>query len=231
MTAIEPELLAIPAGCALLSVPERSASFSLPYRWPHPREVFVSAFYLGARHSTRAEYEIFLKETGHDHPVDWNDPALADAHLPVCGVSACDADAYVEWLRSVTGKPYRLPRADEWEYAARGGITGARFPWGDEPPDGRCCFGGSLADSPVPAGRFPANAFGLFDMVGNAWQWLAEKYADIADGQSQHSPPAGHRVLVGGSFMTTNTDCLWLAYRHDDPPDLRHRCLGFRLAL
>ena len=84
-------------------------------------------------------------------------------------------------------------------------------------------------------GSFKPNGYGLYDMVGNIWQWLADLYVDVAQDLPTNTPtdkPAEiNRVLIGGSFMSGDTGLLWVAYRHEDPPDLRHRCLGFRLAL
>ena len=234
MNVIQPEMVHIPAGAVTMGTPPCPADFGGQHRWSGPREAFVPAFEIAREAVTRKEYQLFLEATGHDLPVDWNDPVIAGDRLPVCGVSWQDADAYCSWLARATGLPYRLPRANEWEKAARGGLTGARFPWGDGDPAGRCCFGGTLRDGPQPVGSFPANGYGLSDMVGNVWQWLAELYVDIASDPPLNTPtgkPAAvNRVLAGGSFMSPTADVLWVAYRHDDPPDLRHRCLGFRVA-
>jgi len=166
--------------------------------------------------------------------MDWNDPALSSARLPVCGVSWEDAEHYCDWLSSVTATTYRLPSIIEWEKAARGGLVGKRFPWGNEDPSGRCCFGRSAEAAPEPVGTYSPNGYGLYDMVGNIWQWLSDYYVDVASDEPLNTPTGRqakeNRVLVGGSFMTPSTDPLWVAYRHEDPPDLRHRCLGFRVA-
>jgi formylglycine-generating enzyme required for sulfatase activity len=181
----------------------------------------------------RGQYAAFLKATGHALPADWEDPAMTGDSLPVGGVSWEDAAAYCEWLSRATGTRYRLPATDEWEKAARGGLTGRRFPWGDESPAGRCCFGRPGEAGPEPVGSYGPNGYGLFDMVGGVWEWTADLYTDVA-GDAPVNAPTGrpveeNRVLVGGSFMTPNEAPLWVAYRHEDPPDLRHRCIGFRV--
>ena len=232
---IEPQLIKIPAGPATLGVPEPSEDYPMSHRWSGPRQVEIAAFQIGRYSITRDEYEPFLRDTGHPSPLDWDDPILQGPQLPVCGVSAQDADAYCNWLAEKTGEPYRLAGADEWEKAARGGAHAKRYPWGDENPAGRCCFGQTSAAAPEPVGTFAPNRYGLYDMVGNIWQWLADLFIDIADDPPTNTPtgrPAGiNRVLVGGSFMTENDGPFWVAYRHEDPPDLRHRCLGFRVAV
>jgi len=228
------KLLEIPAGPALLGLPECPSDFPSAHRWPSAREVAVPAFQIAKFAVTRQEYETFLDTTGHPPPVDWDDPLLKNPRLPVCGVSWEDGRAYCRWLSQASGKPFRLPNADEWEKAARGGLVGKRFPWGDEDPKGRCCFGQPPESAPVPVGSFPPNGYGLYDMVGNAWEWLAELYKEVAADPPVNTPtghsPEVNRVLVGGSFMTEDARFLWVAYRHEDPPDLRHRCLGFRVA-
>lgn len=227
-------MVSIPAGAAILGVPECPPDFSYKHRWQGPQEVAVAAFQIGKYAVTRAQYESFLNVTGYESPADWNDPALSNSRLPVCGVSWEDARHYCDWLSSVTGTIYRLPRTIEWEKAARGGLVGRRFPWGNEDPRGRCCFGRPDNAAPEPVGSYPPNGYGLYDMVGNIWQWLADLYVDVASDEPLNTPtgrPASeNRVLVGGSFMSPNTDPLWVAYCHEDPADLRHRCLGFRVA-
>ena len=230
-----PEMVEIPAGPVLLGAPECPESFSLKHRWRGPREVFVPAFRVGRFQVTRREHEVFLEATRREAPADWEDPLLKDLRLPVCGVSWEDAQAYCAWLAEVSGRSFRLPTADEWEKAARGRLVGKRYPWGDEDPVGRCSFGKSSDSAPSPVGSFPPNGYGIYDAAGNVWEWLNDLYIGVAADAPVNvptgRPPELNRVLAGGSFMTPGTDPLWVAYRHEDPPDLRHRCLGFRLAL
>jgi len=234
MTFIEPDLISIAAGPVTLGAPVAPSDGSFPHRWKGPRSVAVGAFEIARNPVTRREYELFLKDSKPELPVDWGDPALQDPRQPVCGVSACDADTYCRWLSEKSGRRYRLPHADEWEKAARGGLEGKKFPWGDDDPKALACFGGTEKEAPRSVGSYPANGYGLNDMVGNVWQWLADLYREVAADEPKNTPtgkPAAlNRVLVGGSFMTGNEKFLWVAYRHEDPPDLRHRCLGFRLA-
>jgi serine/threonine-protein kinase PpkA len=96
--------------------------------------------------------------------------------LPVAGVSWDDAEAYVSWLSRESGHYYRLPSSSEWEYAARAGVS-TLYSWGETVGENKAnclnCkseFSGALA----PVGSFPANAWGLYDMHGNVWEWTKD---------------------------------------------------------
>ena len=234
MSPLEPQMVTIPAGIVTLGAPGCPNDFPL-HRWRGPKQVEVKEYQIACHTVTRGDYERFVNDSDHPLPLDWNDRVLADSRLPVCGVSAEDADAYCAWLSDKTGRAYRLPHADEWEKAARGGLDSMCHLWGNDDPRGRCWWGQPDDGAPLPAGSFEPDGFGLYDMVGNIWQWLADLYIDVADDPPTNTPtgkPAQtNRVLVGGSFMTTEPSPFWVAHRHEDPSDLRHRCLGLRVAL
>lgn len=129
---------------------------------------------------------------------------------PVVHVSWDDAVAYAKWA----GKD--LPTEAEWEFAARGGLEGKRFTWGDEPmPDGRHMANTFQGDFPhrqtaddgfvrtSPIKSFPANGYGLHDMAGNVWQWTADWYR--AGGDNESVMP--RRVIKGGSFLCHESYC------------------------
>lgn len=155
--------------------------------------------------------------------LNWREPGFpqGDDHPVVC-VNWEDATAYADWLARRTGKPYRLPSEAEWEYAARAGTTTARF-WGDV-ASSACQFANvadlTLADAlkldrrpqftfrctdrhvfTAPVGSFRPNPFGLYDMLGNVWQWTSDCLNPTLDGQ-----PAD------GSARTTG-DCLTRSMR------------------
>jgi formylglycine-generating enzyme required for sulfatase activity len=120
---------------------------------------------------------------------------------PVINVSWNDAQAYVKWLSSITGKSYRLLSEAEYEYAARAG-TRTAYPWGpaiklNGKPMANCVSCGSQWDTQqtAPVGSFPANAFGLYDMVGNVYQWTE----DCWNGDYKRAPADG--------FAWTTGDC------------------------
>jgi formylglycine-generating enzyme required for sulfatase activity len=128
---------------------------------------------------------------------------------PVVKVSWADARAYVGWLSQITGQRYRLLSEAEWEYVARAG-TATEYSWGDgyDPKMGSV----DLMDGPKPVGRFPPNAFGLYDVHGNAWEWVNdcwhENYSGApSDGSAWSSGgDCKRRVLRGGSWSDNLSD-------------------------
>lgn len=185
---------------------------------------------------------------------DWRNPGYGRAPRPrdavVC-VSFTDAKAFIAWLSKTTGKPYRLPTEAEWEYAARAGSKTA-FPWGDEidcrytntydkAGAGRFNWAAAACDdgeaTVAEAGRYPANAFGLHEMIGNVWEWTEDCY--FAPYLASHTtdaavqPPAAEacaRRSVRGGSWATRPDRNRVAFRGRDPVDARYFMFGFRVA-
>ena len=191
---------------------------------------------VGMYEVTFAEWDACRRERGCSH--DPSDQGWGRQTRPVVNVSWEDAQEYVRWLRAKTGKEYRLLSESEWEYAARSGTT-TRYHWGDavQRNDANCAGCGSRWDggSTSPAGSFEPNAFGLFDMHGNAWEWVEDCWhADYAGAPSDGSPwlaggDCSRRVLRGGSFFTS-PPLLRSAYRSQDPVGARLKLVGFRVA-
>jgi formylglycine-generating enzyme required for sulfatase activity len=155
---------------------------------------------------------------------------------PVINVSWEDASAYVDWLSMKTGKPYRLLSEAEWEYAARAGSNTA-YPWGDEigknNANCRGCDSQWDDNQTAPVGSFKPNAFGLYDMSGNVWQWVQDCYhgnynAAPADGLAWTSGDCSRHVVRGGSGINYPGD-LRSAYRHGVTSGSRLNSLGFRV--
>lgn len=229
-----PALVQVPRGTVTLGTPDCPPNGNIHWKWHTGKRVEIASFQMGKYAVTNAEYRAYVKDSGAPAPSHIDKPGFNDDRQPVGGISWEDASGYCKWLSAKTGKAFRLPRDAEWEYAARGGKEGARFPWGDSIGPENACFCGDAA--PRVVGSYAPNGFGLYDMVGNIWQWCEDRYEDVSEGIKAKNNPTGkdpstNKCLRGGSYLTTNLLNLWIAYRHEDPMDLRHECLGFRVAL
>ncbi len=149
---------------------------------------------------------------------------------PVVGVSWTDAQAYVQWLNRQTGSgKYRLLTEAEWEYAARAGSS-TRYAMGDTLARGQAAFGVTKTDA---VGAYSANAFGLYDMHGNVWEWVEDCYAPSYAGAPTDGSAVGgacaQRAYRGGGYAD-RVDALRSANRRRAAPALRDASIGFRVA-
>jgi formylglycine-generating enzyme required for sulfatase activity len=255
--ATTPNLARIPAGDFLMG----AADFEQDERPVH--RVFVSEFFIGRFAVTQDEYARFVRATGYPPPsirglplvtmggrdamfrelaapYVWEDgnPPTAHGSHPVVLTRYEDALAYCRWLSEALGRVVRLPTEAEWEKAARGGLEGQRYPWGDDIESVRCNY---LTDPAVkrergtrPTGTYSPNAYGLYDMSGNVWEWVSDWYhADyygLADARDPLGPATGSmRILRGGSWVNDDVSMLRCAYRHKVPPDTYAHSIGFRI--
>jgi formylglycine-generating enzyme required for sulfatase activity len=155
--------------------------------------------------------------------------------MPVINVSWDNAKQYVAWLSRLTGKEYRLLTEAEWEYAARAGSS-TRNSWGDAIGNANCngC-GGAWILQAAPVGSFRPNAFGLYDMEGNVWEWVEDIWHDSyegapADGSAWlQGEDANYRVIRGGSWHN-ETELLRVGIRFKRHRKVQFDTLGFRVA-
>jgi len=225
-----------PAPEGMVLVPAGSFTMGSDSSGERPKhKVWVDTFYLDKHEVTNREYRIFTKETGQPQPPFFRDSILGLPDHPVVGVSYDDAQAYAHWA----GK--RLPNEAEWEYAARGGLAGKDFPWGNEAPFGKCNFApnGEKDDDGYaftsPVGRFAANGYGLYDMAGNAWEWCGDFYDTLYYWNSPERNPCGPdsgytKVLRGGSWLSIFPKHLKCSSRLELKPFIKDRYYGFRCA-
>ena len=186
------EMVLVPEGEFQMGAPARKNARSPTY------PIHVNGFYMDTHEVTLAQYEEFLKRSGH-RPLPEETYTHAPApNYPVVNVTWDDAVAYAEWA----GK--RLPTEAEWEKAARGGFVSQKYPWGNTAPDGTQSNLSGAADNherSAPVGSYLPNAFGLYDMLGNVWEWCA----DTNDPQK--------RVLRGNSWRELPR-IAWLTERY-----------------
>jgi formylglycine-generating enzyme required for sulfatase activity len=235
--AIEPDLVFIPGGSFRLGEPAPEGDLGALHPWDvHDTE--VPGFFIARKAVGVGEFKRFVESTGY--PVDprlASDSRFSNPEVPVAYTSWLDALHYVLWLARTTGKPYRLVRDAEYEKAARGGLSGRLYPWGDESPEGRADF--SRGDAgPLPRASFAPNGLGLHDMAGSMWCWCEERYDEVSREDKARlvyedtifRDTRLNAVCRGGSFRSPPS-VLRCAYRHEDPIDLRLDCMGFRVAM
>ncbi len=196
--------------------------------------VWVEAFELDARQVTNAEYSRFLAATGSRPPLLWGDPNFNPPEQPVVAVSWFDAKAYCEWLSRSTGRRYRLPTEAEWERAARGGLEGKQFPWGDEPPEALPDYERRWRTGPEPVGRYAPNAYGLHNVAENVHEWCADWYAAgyyaISPERNPPGPESGTRRASRGGSWRHHIKVARCAARSSIPPEFKYADYGFRVA-
>ena len=192
-------------------------------------------FYMGVYEVTQGQYEQVMGK----NPSNFKGP-----QNPVDTVSWDDAVEFCKKLSAKTGKTVQLPTEAQWEYACRAGAktpfnTGETISTDQANYNGNYTYGngakGEYRQKTTPVGSFKPNAFGLYDMHGNVWQWCADWYDEKYYGNSPKADPTGpadgqFRVLRGGSWISYPRSCR-SAYRHYYYPVNRDYYLGFRVVV
>jgi len=226
--------------------------------------VHVGEFLIGRFPVTQDDYARFIRATGYPPPAIrslplvtaggrdsifrelaapyvWDGPQPPPGHgaHPVVLVGYDDALAFCRWLSDEIGRSVRLPTEAEWEKAARGGADdGRRYPWGDDIDPSRCNF---LSEGTIkrhrgtrPTGTYPPNAYGLYDVCGNVWEWVSDWYSPDyyanGDARDPKGPDSGSmRIVRGGAWVNDDVSLLRITYRHKVPPDTYAYSVGFRI--
>jgi formylglycine-generating enzyme required for sulfatase activity len=224
----EPRMVAIPEGWFTMGC-EGGRDDERP-----EHRVWIGGLSLGVYQVTRAEYARFLAETRRAVPPFWSDPNFQDPRQPVVGPSWFDAVAFCEWLSQITGGRYRLPTEAEWERAARGGIEGQLYSWGNAAPEELPEYPARWRNGPEPVGRFAPNPYGLFNMGDNVHEWCADwydpRYYEHSEPRNPQGPQHGSRRASRGGAWRHHIKVSRCAARSSIPPEFKYADYGFRVA-
>ena len=193
---------------------------------PRHRVEITKGFWMARTPVTVAAYKRSVKAKSAKMPPapDFN-PKWEKEDYPIVNVSWEDTTEFCEWAQG------RLPTEAEWEYAARGGKEGLKYPWGDEISHDRANYNGKKGGT-TPTGSYEENSFGLYDMAGNVWEWCADWFDEgYYAGSTEKDPPGPGkgkvRVLRGGSWLNSARG-LRTSFRYRFEPVVGYYLIGFR---
>jgi|GEM_PF-6689788 len=234
--SLGPEMVVIPAGQFRMGdIPGDGDDDELPLH-----SVSLKSFAMCRYEVTFDEYDRFAEATFREPP---DDEGWGRGKRPVINVSWHDAMAYLKWLSEQTGQAYDLPSESQWEYAARAG-TNTKYWWGNSASHDYanygtdyCCDGLKKGKDrwkyTAPVGSFEANSFGLYDTVGNVWEWVADPDHDDYNGAPKdgrvwkEGKVGDSRLIRGGSWYNLPLYCRVTNRHHIHSDDELNR-VGFR---
>jgi len=243
-----PKLVVVPSGEFVMG-PSPNEPLQFDREKPLHKVKIGKPFAISQYEITFGEYDQFVKDTSYRRPSDkgWGTAHWGRGNMPVFDVSWHEAQRYVEWLSEQTGKTYRLPSEAEWEYAARAGTTTAfstgecidteqanyhgRYEFGD------CPLSPTYRGKTTPVGSFKPNAWGLYDVHGNMFEWTLDcwhpSYIGAPDNGSAwlnrgHDANCKRRVLRGGSWSGRPVDIRSANRSHNDA-NFKSIFIGFRV--
>jgi formylglycine-generating enzyme required for sulfatase activity len=239
-----PQLVRIPAG-----------SFAMGSEAKRPNEkpihnVEMESFEIGIYEITNREFEAFVKAIDYktdaerqNEPITWRDYYQPGRETyPVVLVSWNDTAMYCKWLSEGTGETFRLPTEAEWEYAARGGLAGKNYPWGDEidkdranydDNDSSIIFTGVALNFIQPVNSYSPNGYGLFNISGNVWEWCNDWYDENYYRNSSARNPKGpengsFKIIRGGGWINDMNSCR-VSFRNFNSTNFVMPYIGFRV--
>jgi formylglycine-generating enzyme len=227
--SFEPVMALIPGGEFLMGCDQGAASERPVHR------VGVDAFRIGIYAVTNTQYGQFIEDSGYAIPPSWADPRFTHPDQPVTSVSWYDAVAYCDWLTKRTLKGYRLPTEAEWERAARGGVEGCAYTWGNQLPEHQPGYHESWILGPEPSGRRPVSGFGLHDISENVHEWCTDwfdaDYYRSSPACNPQGPTDGSRKASRGGSWRHHIKIARVAARSSIPPEYRYNDYGFRVVV
>jgi len=255
-----PEMIAVKGGRFRMgnNGPDVNPDYGKDFALVHTVE--VSSFRMSRFLVTNAQYLAFCAATDREPPIPpkgWGDYLHLYPNHPVTNVNSPDAQAYAHWLSSVSGQSYRLPTEAEWEYAARAGVDGKNYIFGDEwDIDGANISVWRIGKIPdrdewkawwdsegdrmsksqpmtTQVGRFAPNGWGFYDMTGNVWEWMHDWYQGDyyakSPGKDPMGPSAGDEKVLRGCSWYNKPGVCFNATRDRYAPELRLYYNGFRV--
>ena len=226
---IKLEMVLIPAGKFIMGSPpsEKSENLNLYDDEQQHKVTLTKPYYMGKYEVTQEQWESVMGN---------NPSETKGAKLPVTNVSWDDCQEFIKKLNEKTNCGFRLPTEAEWEYACRAGTTTA-YSFGDEITPLNANYSASKIGKPISVGSYKPNAFGLYDMHGNVWEWCEDYYAGypaeaVTDPKGPALRPGREHVLRGGSFNYWGGVARSSDRGHDVSrnPNWRNNYNGFRLA-
>ena len=240
-----PEMVVLPTGEFQMGSPEKERGRGTD-EGPQHRVLIDKPFAVGKYEVTFAQWDACVGEGGCSHKP--SDEGWGRGRRPVVNVSWHDARQFADWLTRKTGKPYHLLSEAEWEYAARAASnlvdapppfsTGATINYKQANYDANFVYAGGqmgvYRQKTLDVGSFPKNAFGLYDMHGNAWEWVEDCYHDSYAGAPNDGTPVvsgdcSLHILRGGAW-NYQPQYLRSAYRYASAPGVRMENAGLRVA-
>lgn len=225
-----PEMVVLPAGLFIMGLGGKTEREGPPHKVIVPKP-----FAIGRYEVTFDQWQACLDAGGCRH--NPNDHEWGRGTRPVINVDYNRTQNYIAWLGKLTGQTYYLPSEAEWEYANRAG-TVTTFPWGEDVGINKAnckdCGSQWSAIGTAPVGSFEPNAFGLYDTVANAFEWVADCWNPTHDGApataiARTDGDCSQRVIRGGSFYYFKKVSR-SSYRSRNPVEVKSYWLGFRVA-
>lgn len=224
-----PEMVVIPSGSFLMGSEPGAGEAN---ESPQERQTLDRPLAVGRFEVTFDEWDACLADGVCTAPWSQDEPGWGRGRRPVIQVDWNEAQTYVGWLSDRTGRTYRLLSEVEWEYAARAGTSGLHHT-GEAITPADANYERSGLRRTVPVGSYPANAFGLHDMLGNVWEWVADCYdaspTPAHGGTSKDDKACSLRVMRGGGGASPAED-VRSARRSQMSIGMRTNDLGFRVA-
>ena len=200
------------------------------FDWEKPvHEVCVDDFYIGKYEVTQRQWTAVMG----------NNPSIFKScgdNCPVENVSWDDVQDFINKLNDITGGKYRLPTEAEWEYAARSGGKSEKFAGTSDPADleDYAWFEDNSGRKTHPVGKKKPNGLGIYDMSGNVWEWVKDrfydKYYEVSPHRNARGPESGSGRVERGGGWGSDARHVRAAYRGNDTSDVKGSGLGFRLS-